>query len=97
MNRRNFLKLAGAVLAAKCMPVRALSAIAPEVVIPVEFTRLEDLDSDRDDRYDYLDMKNWGKVTTTGIAPEWYGMPYWMARPEYISDAYAGIKRVTLP
>lgn len=80
------MKLAAAALTAKCVPVRALSAVAPELVEPIA------LDADR---YDYLDLNNWGKVRYS-TPPFWFGMPYWMVAPEHISDTYAGIPRTGL-
>jgi hypothetical protein len=83
MNRRNFFKLASAVLAAKVLPVRALSAVAPEIVA-------------LEPRVDYLDINKWRKVEW-GAAPFWYGLPYWMERPSHLADTYGGISRQRLP
>jgi hypothetical protein len=91
MNRRNFLKLAAAAFAAKALPVRALSAVAPELVAI-------------EPHIDMLGINKWGRVETKR-APEWfepagsliYGMPYWMVAPPYIADTYAGIPRTRLP
>jgi hypothetical protein len=86
MNRRNFLKLVAAAFATKALPVRALSVVAPELVVPSV-----DLDGDR---YDLLDVKSWGRVKY-GTAPFWFGVPHWMDSAH--TSTYAGISRTRLP